>query len=262
MLVADRAILRRCGPHCGTGCGPRRRPSARLMTTRGFFCPGLRGDGHADHLRPARRRPRRRPGGRRAPGARRPRGSDGPAPGSGPRFSAKAIPRSTTTVAPAAAARALLQRRQHVVHGRRDRARLPSKTSCALGKPVAVQHQPDRPPACSPGGDPANSPRLACGLCRTLPFEVRRRQVVEVDRVVQVEQRALAGGQRLLDRGALRMQPVEIAIQRLVAERGEVRAAGCRPAPCAGSSRAWRAPRRAHQPVQRHHLGQLLRARD
>jgi hypothetical protein len=64
---------------------------------------------------------------------------------------------------------------------------------------------------------------LGLGIVRALAFEVRRRQVVEVDRVVQVKERALACGQGLLDRGPLWVQAIEVAIKRLVAERAEVR---------------------------------------
>jgi hypothetical protein len=129
-----------------------------------------------------------------------------------------------------------------------------------FGEAVAIQDQADH----DLFAVRAVIPRIAAlglRIALALPFEVRRGQVVEVDRVVQVEQRALAGGQGLFDRGTLGMQPVEIAIQRLITERGEVHAQDVRqrraPDPVGhGMLRG-----RPHQPVQRHHFSQQLRAR-
>ena len=101
----------------------------------------------------------------------------------------------------------------------------------------------------------------ACGLRiePALPFEVRRGQVVEVEGVVQGEERALVRGQGPLDRHALGMQPVQIAIQRLVAERAEVGAeeVGQGRAPDPGGHGVLRG--RVHQAVQCHELREPLR---
>ena len=102
---------------------------------------------------------------------------------------------------------------------------------------------------------------LGLRIVSALAFEVGGRQVVKVEGVVEIEQRPLAGGQRLLDAGALGMQPVEIAIQRVRGERGEVRAqdvAQGRP-PDPVRHRIFRG--RTHQPVQRHELGEHARPR-
>ena len=48
------------------------------------------------------------------------------------------------------------------------------------------------------------------------PLKVGRGQVVEVDRAVEVEQAALAFDQCRLDRGAMRVQLVEHAVERVL----------------------------------------------
>jgi hypothetical protein len=124
-----------------------------------------------------------------------------------------------------------------------------------LGKPLAIQHQAHddlltvRPVI-------ARVSVLGLGIVQALAFEVRRGQIVEVDGVVQVEQRALPRGQGLLDPGALGVQPIQVAIQRLVAEGGEVglQDIGQGRAPDPVGHRVLRC--RAHQAVQRHQLGE------
>ena len=152
------------------------------------------------------------------------------------------------------------RRRQHVVHGGpvlrdcRRRLRAPWGTRRGPGPGPIDDLLAVRPVI-------ARVAALGLRIVRALAFEVRRRQVVEVDRVVQVEQRALARGQRLLDRRPLRMQPVEIAIQRLVAERGEVRAQDVGQGRAPDPVRHGVLGGRTHQPVQRHHLGEHARPR-
>ncbi len=128
-----------------------------------------------------------------------------------------------------------------------------------LGKALAVQDQPDHH-LFAIRAVIARIAALGLGVARTAPFEVRRRQIVEVNGVVQVEQRALAGRQRLLDPRPLRMQPVEVAVQRFVAERGEVRAqdVGQRRAPDPVGHGVFGGG--LHQAIQRHHFGQPLRS--
>ena len=129
-----------------------------------------------------------------------------------------------------------------------------------LGKPVAIQDQAhDDLLAVRPVI--ARVPAFGLGIVRALAFEVRRRQVVEVDRVVQVEERALARGQGLLDGRPLRMQPIEVAIERLVAERAEVRGQNIGQGRAPDPVRHGVLRRGAHQPVQRHHFGEHAGAR-
>lgn len=77
-------------------------------------------------------------------------------------------------------------------------------------KAVAVQDQADDD-LLTVGSVIARVPAPGLRVVRALALEVGGRQVVEVDRVVEVEQRVLARGQRLFDRRAVRMQPIEVA---------------------------------------------------
>ena len=152
---------------------------------------------------------------------------------------------------------ALFQAREHVVHGGLILA-IAVEDFVGLRKAVPVQDQPDhhllaiRPMI-------ARIAALGLRVTRALPFEVRRGQVVEVDGVVQGEERALPGGQRLLDPCPLGVQAIEVAIQRIVGERGEVRAedVGQRRAPDPVGHGVLRGG--PHQAVQRHHFRQALR---
>ena len=169
----------------------------RLISTRDFFCPGLRGEGEAHHLGPAglvlervqMRRALRLAAGHEVVmaaigdrfeivGEGHPAIDDHGGPPRRPVRASSAVSMSATVV---------------------RSTRLPSKTSWAFGKAVAVQDQAhDDLLAVRPVI--ARVAAFGLRIERALPFEVRRRQVVEIDRVVQVEQRALARGQRLLDR--------------------------------------------------------------
>ena len=160
---------------------------------------------------------------------------------------------------PAAAAGAGFQRRQHVRYGGPIDA-ITVEDLVRSRKPVAIQDQPhDDLLAVRPMV--ARVAALGLRVERTLAFKVRRRQIVEIDGVVEVEQRAFARGQRPLDRRALRMQPVERAIQGVVGQRREVRrenvAQGGAPDPVGhGVLRG-----RAHQPIERHELREPSGAR-
>jgi hypothetical protein len=129
-----------------------------------------------------------------------------------------------------------------------------------LGKPLAIDHEPNHH-LLAVRALVVRIPALGLGIERALALEVGRRQIVEIERVVEIEQAVLAGGQRALDRLPLGMQPIEIAIQRLIAERAEVFPQNVRqgrpPNPVRhGVLRGW-----TDQPVQRHHLGQHSRPR-
>ena len=158
----------------------------------------------------------------------------------------------------AAAPRPLLKGRQHLVQ-RGAVLAVAVEDFVGLRKPVAVQDQPDDD-LLAVGAVIARVPALRLRIVRAPAFEVGGRQVVQVDRVVEVEQRALARGQRLLDHRTLPMQSIEVAIQRLVTERAEVgrKDIGQGGAPDPGRHRMFRG--RAHQPVERHDLGQQPRA--
>lgn len=136
----------------------------RLISTRDFFCPGVRGKGQAAI------------------------DDDGGA---------------------TATAGARFQRRQHVGHGRAIKA-MAVKDLVRFRKAVAVQDQADDD-LLTVGPVIARVPAPGLRVVRALALEVGGRQVVEVDRVVEVEQRVLARGQRLFDRRAVRMQPIELA---------------------------------------------------
>jgi len=81
-------------------------------------------------------------------------------------------------------------------------------------------------------------------------------QVVEIERVIQVEQRALARRQRLLDRRPLRVQPIEVAIQRLVAERADINPEEVGQGRAPDPLRHGVLGGRTHQAVERHQLSE------
>ena len=159
----------------------------------------------------------------------------------------------------AAPAGPLLQRRQHLVHGGAILA-IAIEDLVGLRKPVAVQDQPHNH-LLAVGPVIARVAALGLRILRALAFKVGGRQVVEVDRVVQVEQRALARGQGLLDRRALRMQPIEIAIERLVTERAEVRPENVAERGAPDPVRHGVLRGRAHQAIERHDLTEPPRPR-
>src|SRR6266550_8586907 len=97
--------------------------------------------------------------------------------------------------------------------------RLPSKTSCALGKPSRSSTRLAIGPLI---------PRVAAlGLrrvARGLALEVSRGQIVQIQSVVEMKQRLLALGQRRFDVLAVRVQSVQVAIQSIVVQRGKIHA--------------------------------------
>ena len=124
-----------------------------------------------------------------------------------------------------------------------------------LGEPLTVQDQAHHD-LLAVGPVIARVAPPGLRIVRALALEVRRRQVVEIDRVVQVEQRALAGRQGLLDCRPLRVQPIEVAIQRLVAERADVDAEEVGQSRAPDPLRHGVLGRRTHQAVERHQLGE------
>src|SRR4029434_5156144 len=99
---------------------------------------------------------------------------------------------------------------------------VPLKDLVGFGETVAVQHQPHqhlltiRPliTRVAPPGLPVSY---------RLPLKVGRGQIVEVNRLVEMEQLLLAGGEFPFDLLAMRMQPVKIAVERVLGERGKLR---------------------------------------
>jgi len=170
------------------------------------------------------------------------------------RLSAKANPAIDDDGRPALAARAGFQRRQHVREGRAIDP-IAVKHLVGFRKAVAIQDQANDDLLAVPAVI-TRVPAFGLRVERALPFEVRRGQIVEVEGVVQVEKRAFARDQGLLDPRALGMQPRQILIERLVTERTEIGAedVGHGRAPDPVRHRMLRG--RVHQAVQGHDLGQ------
>ena len=89
-----------------------------------------------------------------------------------------------------------------------------------------------------------------------LPFEIRRRQVIQIDGVVQIEQRLFLLRQCALDRFAVGMQPVQIPIQRLVLEFGEIFLQDVSQGRASNPIRHRMFRQRTNQTVQGHHFRQ------
>ena len=127
-------------------------------------------------------------------------------------------------------------------------------------KPLAVDHQSHHHLlAVRPVIAPVAA--LGLGVARGLALEVRRGQVVEEAGVVTAKQRALALGQGRLDLRALRMQAVEVAVQRLVAPVVEIHLDDVRqratPDPVGHGVLGARANQAVHRHGQRQHAGTL-----
>jgi len=152
----------------------------------------------------------------------------------------------------------LLQRIQHRYDGGPIGA-IALEHLVRLGEAVPIQHQPHHHLLAVRPAVPRGPP-LGLGILEALPLEVRGGQVVEEEAALQVEQRPLPLRQGALDRDALRVQPVEVLVERLVDQRVEV-------CPQQIGQRGASDPvghgvlgQRPHQPVERHDLREHPRA--
>ena len=75
------------------------------------------------------------------------------------------------------------------------------------------------------------------------PLEVGACQVIQQDRVSQVEEALLTSRQGGFNRGAVGVEAVEVSIEGIIG-KAQSRRPGCRPWPWIESSRAWRTPLR------------------
>ena len=65
---------------------------------------------------------------------------------------------------------------------------------------------------------------LGLRITLSLAFEVSRGQIIQVQSVVEMKQRLLAFGQLRFDALAVRVQPVQVAVQSIVVQRGKIHA--------------------------------------
>src|SRR5947199_6943529 len=129
------------------------------------------------------------------------------------------MPRSTITVAPGF----LPMRFSNAssIASTLDRSwMLPSKTSCALGNPSRSNTSPTTT-CLAIGTLVARVSAFGLRVRFGLALEIRGGQVVEVDRVVQIEQRFLPFSQFALNVFAVRMQSVQVSIQCVIVQFGE-----------------------------------------
>src|SRR5215208_650699 len=129
-----------------------------------------------------------------------------------------------------------------------------------LGKPISIQDQA-HDDLLAVRSLVSRVAALGLRVFQALPFEVGRCQVVEVVGVIEVEQAFLALGQLALDTLPVRVQAIQVAVQRLVAQLAQIDAQniaqGRMPNPLGhGVLRAWR-----DETVEHHHFAQQARPR-
>ena len=100
---------------------------------------------------------------------------------------------------------------------------------------------------------------LGLGVGQGLAFKVRAGQIVEEDRRLKVEEAPLALDQRRLDRCSVGIQPIEIAVQPIVAECLEIHVPQVFQGRRANPPRHRMLAGRMDQAVERHRAGQLDR---
>src|SRR5215211_5398675 len=136
---------------------------------------------------------------------------------------------------------ALFEPLEHV----RDRAAVLAvslENLMSFGEAVTVEHQPHQH-LLTIGALVAGVAPLRLPVAHDLPLKVGRGQIVEVNRLVKMEQLLLACGQFPFDLLPMWMQLVEIAIERILREGGKLRPQNV-PHRCSGGANpAWHARR-------------------
>ncbi len=125
-----------------------------------------------------------------------------------------------------------------------------------FGETLRVQHQADHHLLAVGPGVPRITP-LSGGIGPHLTLEIGRSQIVQINRIVQVEQGPLPVGQEPFDFLPLRVQTVQLTIQRTLVQPAHLKPVRQRrPGRPAGRGQLGAG---MDQPTQDHHLGQLPR---
>ena len=136
---------------------------------------------------------------------------------------------------------------------------MPSKTS-RFRKAVPIQDQADDD-LFAIGTLVARVAPLGLGVRARVAFKIRGREVVQIHRVIEIEQRLFSLGQLALNLLTIRMQPVQIPIQRILVQGGEVCREHVRQRRPANPRRHGMLGARTNQPVQGHRFAQRTGAR-
>ena len=90
-----------------------------------------------------------------------------------------------------------------------------------FGKTISVQYQPDHH-LLAIGPLVARVAPFGLWVSLGLPFEIGRCQIVQIERVIEVEQRLFSFGKLPLDLFSIRVKRVQVAVKRILVELRKV----------------------------------------